>query len=214
MAEATTPLPRHWRLWVDPAAWAAVLRVRTELADEPYCAQWAECGWPLVATSIPLHTPLTLVPAGIALPPAAGRKRLSFLLPSAAVARTEPPPRLVAASRSAPADWASCIDTLIDVAPDTAVFGSLAWQYATGLSYVGPLSDLDLLFVHHGREQSEALLRTVALIAAAAPMRLDGELVREDGTAAQWRELHDGAPEVLVKRMNGVALVGREEFLS
>jgi phosphoribosyl-dephospho-CoA transferase len=214
MADVSTRTPRHWRLWVDPAAWAAVLRVRTDLLDEPYCAQWADCGWPLVATSIPSHAPATLIPVGLALPPAVGKKRLSFILPRAAIKRTEPPLRLAAASRSAPASWTSCINALIDMAPDTAVFGSLAWQHSTGLPYVGPASDLDLLFVHHEREKSEALLRGIALIAATAPLRLDGELVREDGSAAQWRELHCGAPQVLVKSLTGVALVRREEFLA
>jgi len=41
-------------------------------------------------------------------------------------------------------------------------------------------------------------------------MRLDGELVRDDGAGVNWRELHSGARELLVKTTDGVALLDRE----
>ena len=50
----------------------------------------------------------------------------------------------------------------------------------------------------------------LAAIEAAAPMRLDGELVRDDGAAVNWREFHAGAREILVKTIDGVALLDRE----
>ena len=214
MIDASARWARHWRLRVSPAAWSALLLERTTLADEPYVKQWAELGWPMICTRVPPDTPRTMVSAGLSLPPSAVRRRFSLLLPADAIERAEPPLKLLAAAPSAPAAWARCIEALIDAAPDVAVFGSLALQQETGLAYLRRDSDLDVLLAHHGREHSERLLRHVAEIAASAPMRLDGELIRADGTAAQWRELHGGAAEVLVKKPAGVALMRREDFLA
>ena len=44
-------------------------------------------------------------------------------------------------------------------------------------------------------------------------MRLDGELIRDDGAAVNWRELHTGAREILVKTLGGVALLDASHFL-
>jgi len=205
---------RHWRLWADPAAWDAMLAERPDLAAEPHVADWAKRGRPLIACRPPHGAPRDKIAAGLALPPDAGKKKLFILLPPDAATRTAPPPLLAEAAAGAPPAWSDWIDALLRAAPDAAVFGSLAWQYGTGLSYLGPASDLDLLLTHTGREESEALLRRIALIAASAPMRIDGELIRQDGTAAQWRELFDGAAEVLVKRMAGVGPMSRAEFLA
>jgi hypothetical protein len=45
-------------------------------------------------------------------------------------------------------------------------------------------------------------------------MRLDGELVRDDGAGVNWRELHTGARELLIKTTDGVALLDANLFLS
>ena len=44
-------------------------------------------------------------------------------------------------------------------------------------------------------------------------MRLDGELVRDDGASVNWRELHTGEREVLVKTTDGVTLLDANHFL-
>ena len=49
-------------------------------------------------------------------------------------------------------------------------------------------------------------------IARRAPMRIDGELVRPDGAALQWREIR--SREALVKHEGGVALMAPAAFLS
>ncbi len=214
MPEASGLARRHWRLWADPAAWVELLKERADLAAEPYLADWARRGWPLIACRPPHGAPQDKVAAGIALPPEAGKKRLSLLLPPDAVIKMAPPPALINAAGAAPPQWQAAITALLRAAPSAAVFGSLAWQHATGLPYLAPTSDLDLLLTHRDRAESESLLRRIAMIAAAAPMRLDGELVRDDGAAVQWRELFDGAAEILVKRMGGVGPMTREEFLA
>lgn len=214
MPEGWSRVRRHWRLWADPAAWAEMLAERPDLSGEPYVAEWAKRGWPLIACRPPHGAAPDKVAAGLALPPSAGKKRLSVLLPPEAVVKLAPPPALINAAGAAPQAWQSWIGALLRAAPGVGVFGSLAWQHGTGLPYLTPASDLDLLLTHQDRDSSEALLRRVALVAASAPMRIDGELVRGDGAAVHWRELFDGAAEVLVKRMEGVGPMARMAFLS
>jgi len=212
--EAAARVRRHWRLWADPAAWATMLDERPDLSGEPYVADWAKNGWPLIACRPPHGAPREMVATGLALPPQAGKKRLSVLLPPEAIVKLAPPPSLINAATTAPPAWEGWISALLRAAPGVGVFGSLAWQHGTGLPYLTQTSDLDLLLTHEDRESTELLLRRVAMIASTAPMKIDGELVRDDGGAAHWRELFDGAPEVLVKRMEGVGPMARAEFLA
>ena len=93
------------------------------------------------------------------------------------------------------------------------VFGSLAWAALTGLDYLGPASDLDLLWPVLPPPRMAALLAALGGIETRAPMRLDGEVLLPDGSGANWREIQAGAAEILVKRAGGVALLPRADFL-
>lgn len=93
------------------------------------------------------------------------------------------------------------------------VFGSLGWTALTGLDYLGPASDLDLLWPVLPPVRMEALLAALARIEARAPMRLDGEVLLPDGSGANWRELQAGGAEILVKGTGDVALHPRAAFL-
>jgi phosphoribosyl-dephospho-CoA transferase len=44
-------------------------------------------------------------------------------------------------------------------------------------------------------------------------MRIDGELVNDDGAAVNWREFHSGVREVMVKTISGIAMLDRTLFL-
>jgi phosphoribosyl-dephospho-CoA transferase len=44
-------------------------------------------------------------------------------------------------------------------------------------------------------------------------MRLDGEIVRDDGAGVHWRELYSGACEVLAKTVGGPTLLNSAEFI-
>ena len=97
---------------------------------------------------------------------------------------------------------------------DARVFGSLAWQSLTGLDYVTDRSDLDVLFEFRGETDIDRFVADVAAIENEAPMRIDGELMRADGAAVNWRELHGGGSELLVKSIESVILLGRNRFIS
>jgi len=190
---------------------------RRDLAAEPLVARWAEEGWPTIRRrAVPGEAAGTAL--GMPLPPFAGKKRLAFLVKVDDVASVARPPLLSDARGSAPAAWRPTLDRLAELAirhlVEARVFGSLAWQTLTGIDYVTVHSDLDLLLDIDRDTDLDRLTADIAAIEADAPMRLDGELMRDDGAAVNWRELHAGTNDVLVKRLDGVGLLGRRSFVA
>jgi phosphoribosyl-dephospho-CoA transferase len=153
------------------------------------------------------------VPAAVPLPPSYGKHRVGFSFPSSEDVVPSPPVLLRDAASDAPAAWQPTIagllalGTTLGIAP--RVFGGLLWQHVTGLAYLGPQSDLDLLWRVGDQRTAAALTVGLTCLDADSPMRLDGELELPDGGGLNWRELANAATgaagEVLVKSMDGVA---------
>lgn len=194
-----------------------MLAARPDLAAESLVMCWSDKGWPTVRRRA-MPGEVSGMPLGVPLPPSAGKKRLCFLLQGDGIARVARPPSLQVAYGMAPAAWRPTLDRLGVLAArhsvQARIFGSFAWHALTGLDYLTDRSDLDLLLDINGDTDLDRLTADIALIEAGAPMRLDGELMREDGAAVNWREFHAGAAEVLIKRIDGVALVDRRQFMS
>jgi phosphoribosyl-dephospho-CoA transferase len=211
------PTRRHDLIYVSPAAWRSLLATRGDLAADPLVARWVDNGRPLIGRRAMPHE-VRGVALGLPLPPFAGKRRLSFLMRPEDIVSIAPPPTLSLASRVAPRAWRPTLDAFEELASqhclEARVFGSLAWRALTGLDYLTDRSDLDLLL--HVRRDTDLvrLAADVAVIEATAPMRLDGEFVRADGAAVNWREFHAGAREILVKTVGGVALLDTSLFLS
>ena len=92
-------------------------------------------------------------------------------------------------------------------------FGSLAMQALTGIPYLTPTSDIDILL--HPRTVHE-LDTGLALMHHHAPtLPLDGEIVFPDGAAVSWKEWSaSGDERVLVKHVGGVRLSGKAPLLA
>lgn len=211
------PAGRHDFVFVRPEGWRALLIPHGELACDPLVLHWAELGWPTIRRrALPCET--TGLALGLPLPPSAGKKRLSLLAGLDDIVAVARPPSLREVRTSAPRCWQPTLDRLDEVAlrhsAHARVFGSLAWEALTGLDYVTARSDLDLLFEIRPETDLDRLVADLAAIEIEAPMRLDGELVRADGAAANWRELHASANELLVKSIEDVTLLGRDRFIS
>lgn len=209
-------LRRHDLVLPSPSAWHAAVAAQCDLATERLVARWVDRGWPLVVRR---STPCDAVgvPLGLPLPPSHGKRRLAFVLGWDDVVATAPPPLLRAAIDVAPPHWRRTLRRLVQLAAvfdvEARVYGSLAWHLVTGLDYVTPRSDLDLLLPLPRPADVPRLTAALAAIEDDAPMRFDGELVRDDGAAVHWRELHAGAPELLVKTSGDAVLVGADRFL-
>lgn len=208
------PIRRHDL--ISPAGWRSLIRMRHDLSGNALVASWVDNGWPVIGRR-PTPGEGHGVALGLPLPPFAGKLRLSFLMRPQDIVAIAPPPTLRLASRAAPHAWGPTLDRLDECASQHAVqarvFGSLAWRTLTGLDYLTDSSDVDfLLHVDHETELYR-LAADIALIDAAAPMRLDGELIGADGAAVNWREIHAGAREVLVKTTGGAALLDTSRFV-
>ena len=211
------PMRRHDLIFVGPAAWHSLLLTRSDGAANALVSCWVDRGWPLIRRRA-MPGEGHGVPLGLALPYFAGKKRFSFLMRHEDILSTSPPPSLRSAGPSAPRAWRPTLAKLEDLASrhrvEARVFGSLALAVVTGLDYLTDRSDLDLLLQVNRDTDLSRLTADLARIEAAAPMRLDGELIRHDGAAANWRELHAGPREVLVKTVSDVALLDAQLFLS
>lgn len=212
----TGSIARHDLVRVAPASWPAILAGCLPLPDEPLLAEWAERDRPLIVRRTGRHERrcASLVPLGVSLPPSSKTRRIALQAPAAAICSVSPPPLLAELVSSAPLTWRATIDRLLELDASARVYGSLAWQHATGLGYLSPASDLDLLWRSAAGSSCEALLAGIAAIERQAPMRIDGEVLAADGGAVHWRELQSGAAEVLVKRLDDVAMLSRHGFMS
>jgi phosphoribosyl-dephospho-CoA transferase len=204
----TSPAERHDLVFVRPDAWHSLLEARPELAAYPYVSQWVDNGWPLIRRRpLPGESGIAL---GLPLPPMLGRQRLALSLPAEAIRATLRPPLLANCAGAAPPTWRGVIVDLLAVDDSVLCFGSLAWQQMTGLPYLRPGSDLDLLWTARSATHAARLAQGIAAVEDTAPLRLDGELLLPSGQAVQWREWLSDAPQLLVKSITGVTMTPRE----
>jgi phosphoribosyl-dephospho-CoA transferase len=207
-------LRRHDLVFVSGSAWRSLMTAREDLAAQPWVAAWVERGWPLVARRpLPGERGVAL---GLPLPPSAGKRRLAMLMRPEDIVSTAPPLTLSVAVAAAPRAWQATLARVAGMGLRHGIkpraFGSLAWCALTGLDYLTAGSDLDLILPIRRGNDPTRLVAELAAIESDAPMRLDGEVVREDGTAVNWRELHAGAPEVLAKTLHDVKLLPAGQF--
>ncbi len=136
---------------------------------------------------------------------------------AAHVVRTAWPPALAEVARCGPAlDHAASFRHLMDEAAraglDLRVYGSWMWQALTGEGHVRPTSDLDLLLDVAGPREADEAAAFLARQEAALSFKLDGELSFAGRGEVQWREFLTTAPEVLVKAVDSVRMMRREDL--
>jgi len=213
---SSTRWRRHDLLHVAPRAWASALANYPSLVDLPLVETWADRGWPVIVRRRAEAEDPVSVPVGVPLPPADGKRRVALLLPPGGVLARSSPHLLSAAAKVADPGWRSTIVSLLALGARTGVepaaFGSLLWQHLTGLAYLSPHSDLDLLWPVPTAFDVLSLVFSIAEVQRDAPLRIDGEVIFPDGSAVNWRELwnaHRTADRatVLAKSMEGVRLV-------
>ena len=236
-------LRRHQLVGLSQAGWQQVL-AQDWSDDQRNCLQhWTRHGLPLVLArqALAWQDPpcrdgpsrrdgspcwVDLLALGLPTPSRWGRQRLSLRVSLSAVqyfdelpSAAEVVPLLPAPQRDA---WLGLCSDLGRLGLQPQVYGSFGWQQLTGLSYLRPSSDIDLLLPVDGPAQADAAAATLAGSGFAQP-RLDGELVFADGSAVAWREWQawraalnrpggDGS-QILVKRLDGVTLAAGTAWL-
>ena len=193
---------RHDLVWLTPAGWDAALATA-----HPALTLWREHDWPAVVRRQEPGVGSDSVCLGMPLPLSFGaRQRLALVVDTKHVARTRPPLPLADALSAAPPQWLAALVAL-QRAVDLRVFGSLAMQSLTGMAYLRPVSDIDLLLTPASTTELDAGVALLEQHAALLP--LDGEILFARGEAVAWKEWlaarRDGA-RVLVKSLHGVRL--------
>jgi phosphoribosyl-dephospho-CoA transferase len=161
------------------------------------------------------------IAVGLALPPAHGKRRIALSVATHDIARYTLPLRLADAIAHAPAAWQPALVGLdaaakiIDI--ELRVFGSLAWQALSGIQYLTPQSDIDLLWQPLSHAQLQQGIALLARWEQDSGLRADGEVLFGVNSAVSWREwamLKSGdGQRVLVKRERSAGLVAARELL-
>ncbi len=201
-------LRRHHLAHLAPAGWRSVLQQSWSAQQRACLAHWSAHDLPLVVGRQPAPVE-PLLHLGLPAPIGWGRLRMSLQVGAVDVARFAVFPFIEAVLPLLPAAHRDVVEGLAERHPATRVYGSFGWQQLTGLVYVHPASDIDLLVPTTGAAAADVLAAGLAAADGRGP-RLDGEFVFADGSAVAWREwlawragrLH----HVLVKRIDGVAL--------
>ncbi|PDQ22722.1 malonate decarboxylase holo-[acyl-carrier-protein] synthase [Mesorhizobium sanjuanii] len=210
---------RHDLLRVDPEAWRRILLATDglgPLAAEPrrLVEGWAGRGWPVIVRRSTTGDDESAIAVGLPLPPALGKLRLGLAIPAGCVVTRVAALRPAQAMRSAPAhlrpQLAAAADLGARLGLRPAVFGALLWQHLTGLDYLRPTSDMDLIWPMPCGGVLEELLDGLAALDDAGPARLDGEIILGKDEGVNWRELRGELARpggtVLVKSMHGTEL--------
>ena len=202
---------RNRLVWLNQQGWSHCLAATADASDQGILRHWQTHDLPVVvSTQRPQHSP-DHISLGLPAPTRWGRRKLALAVLPQHIARTGEFPLLedvAPACLSAPA----VLELLLPMrAMQVAlrVYGSYGWAYLTGLDYVRPASDLDLLAVLAHAAQAQQVAQ--ALLATPADCRIDGELAFADGRSVAWREClqaaDGGAVHVLVKHRTQVQLL-------
>lgn len=208
------PLPRHTLVWLDPhGSWQAL-----QPAVQDQLRAWFAQGRPAIVARRDDGADDGQLCLGVPLPLDLGKRRLALRANGQAVRRHTSPCALADVLAHAPEDWCDALDALARAAGAHGlmprVFGSFAWQALTGLTYIGPDSDLDLLWSVDDARRAGTVVTLLQRWEAAHGRRADGELVRADGSAVNWREYASDAAQVLVKRHDGCMLQPRDALFA
>lgn len=148
---------------------------------------------------------------GVVLPLEEGKRRFAFEVALSAVAELQPPPRLAACLEHAAPGWREPLQILAEMpGPLALAFGSLAWQYLTGLRYITDESDADILFrpasITEWRELEKEL---ISWRGKYSSVPVDIEITFPNGFSTAWKEYLAGTEKLLFKTGNNVVLMGR-----
>jgi phosphoribosyl-dephospho-CoA transferase len=207
---------RHERVWLTAQGWKeAAASVRP--GDLRSLALWERQGWPAVVRRRDVGAAGHVVSLGIALPPSgadAPKERIGLRVDAAHIQRRLPALGLIDAMEAAPAAWRADLAVLAGAGVALRAYGSLALQAITGLPYLTPASDIDLLLAPGSRAELDAGIALLSHYAETLP--LDGEVVFPGGAAVAWKEWRDAGPRsrVLVKTIDAVRLAERAALLA
>jgi len=218
-------LHRHTLLWARGDG--GELRGERRSAEAPAAretlARWLAAGWPFVVRQRSSWERSDRLAVGMPLPPAWGKARVFLDVDPPAILRWARPPSLDEIIERLPSIDAAPLRRLAHAGRgagiELRVFGSCAFEAITGMSYLTPESDVDLLWRPRNAAELE---RGTALLAAwekSEGRRADGEILFADPAGRElgvsWREWATArSGRVLVKTLLGARLCEMRDLRS
>ena len=193
-------MQRHDFLWPQSSAWPDLLAQASaqlpahDAAGHACLQRWPHHGWPVVCARQTQGA--QNVAAGLSLPPDAdgNKRRIALRLAAHQLQRCSAAPRLADIAAQHPASHvlqtvAQQLGKLLQCA--LHVYGAYAWASLTGLPYLHPASDLDLLLCPRNLAACRQALQALHDLQQQLQdsLRLDGEIMLPDGRALAWREM-------------------------
>jgi len=169
---------RHAFVRLAEGAWC---EATPEGGDVEVLREWVAHGRPLIVRRPCLSDEGLEVYLGLALP---GKKRMAFRVPVAGIKSIEPPPV-----------WEG--EGIRASGFVFRLYGSRAWELLTGLPYVTPDSDLDLLVDIDSSADWMSFLS--ADLRLPDELRVDLEVIFSGDASFSWREYLGPAEDILIK---------------
>jgi phosphoribosyl-dephospho-CoA transferase len=226
--QSSSNLGRHTLVWTRPECHEAVAAQVADDAMRKQTAAWLASDRPLVVASQPRNDhdlsdtiSSDSVSVGLSLPPLQCKRRIALRVAAHDIVRFTPPLRLAEAIMHAPAVMSPALSELnaaaMNIELELRVFGSLSWQALSGLPYMTPYSDVDLIWHPISFAQLQQGITLLESWERNSGLHIDGEVLFGSNSAVSWREwaLSKSAKDqrVLVKRNSSSGLVNVRELL-
>lgn len=193
-----------------------VLLKSTATEIDPIIAAWASAGRPFIVTRQDPLIPAGQIDLALVLPGSnKAKSRLKYRTQHQDIVSKQAPISLKAvAERLNDPRLQALTQAFSSVNLMPRVYGSYAWQALTGLNYITPTSDLDLLFTLHNQSDLIELQANLAQIIATTSLRIDGELLFAGTHAVAIEEFLSAAETMLCKTLTDVSLCQTTSFYS
>jgi len=208
-------LHRHQLAWITREGWRRICDRNWDATARSCLHDWATHQLPLVVTQrrVAFGDGADRIAMGLAAPARWDRRRIAIAVPRGDVLRLGEFPAIEDIAfllpRELHAEWTRLCARLRSLGVAAHVYGSYGWQALTRLDHLHARSDVDVWIGVASARQADAAAATLRGFTSPA-LKVDGELVFEDGTATAWREWlawRAGATSaLLVKTIDGSAL--------
>jgi phosphoribosyl-dephospho-CoA transferase len=215
MSFAPELLRRHCFAWVaDSGNLSQFGEGETPLNDEVLLRNWLGRGRPVIIRRPCRSEDGKSVYVGLSLPPDPVKRRLAFRLPYSSLANVVEPPSWAECAEASP-ESSELVGPILSVIEAVKLplqaFGSYAWQHYTGLSYVTPRSDIDLIVPINHREEWRRFWQLMSET-QKTDQRVDLEIILNGDASFHWREFEAPGSQLLFKGNNSVRMGDKSDI--
>jgi phosphoribosyl-dephospho-CoA transferase len=184
--------------------------------DADLVHNWILKNCPFIVRRPSVSADQSTVYAGLALPPDPVKRRIALKMPSHLVRKRADPPSWADCQQTSPSpDKTPLVLPIVRAAEAAGVqvrtFGSYAWQFWSGLSYVTPESDIDLLVEIEARKSWRRFWEAISGRDRLHP-KIDLEILLAGDASFRWSEFLSASRQILFKANSGVWLGHRSSI--